>query len=151
MKVTAHQINAWLRVEVAFPAELDEAFGVAANKQGVRLRQYVADAILRHADGTFAATLSQMVGEIRSHQSRRAAAAKAGKLSEAERLAGIAEGQQPVTLKPPAADTPEQAATLEANVRGLATSLRLENETDDQAYDRVRGAKYLTDLRDRGS
>ncbi len=151
LKITSHTVNAWLRVEIAFPAELDEAFGVASNKQGVRLKPYVAEAILKVGDERFLKGVTQMREAILSQQSKRAAAAKAGKLSEAERLAGDADALQAVALTPPPTDTPEQVAALEANTRGLATSLRLENESDDQAFSRVQGAKFLTDLRDRGS
>lgn len=151
LKITSHTLNAWLRVEIAFPADLDEAFGVAANKQGVRLKPYVANAILNVGDDRFQNGVRQMKDQITSYQSRRAAAAKAGKLSEAERLAGEADALHAVALPPPPTDTPEQVAALEANIRGLATSLRLDNETDEQAFSRVQGAKFLTDLRDRGS
>ena len=34
----------WFRIEIDFPGELDEAFGVATNKQGVRPKGYVIDA-----------------------------------------------------------------------------------------------------------
>jgi hypothetical protein len=37
LKLKKHHTNAWLRVEIEFTGEADEAFGVAANKQGVRL------------------------------------------------------------------------------------------------------------------
>ena len=36
---------------------------------------------------------------------------------------------------------------MKANLRGLATSLRLENETDDEAFSRVKESKFLTDIR----
>src|SRR5260370_22946585 len=35
----------WYRIQIDFPGILDEAFGVAAKKQGVRLKGYVEDAI----------------------------------------------------------------------------------------------------------
>src|SRR5262249_4684637 len=38
-------------------------------------------------------------------------------------------------------------AALEANLRGLAVSLRQEGETDDQAFERVRSSKYLLDFK----
>ena len=42
---TRHSVTHWYRVQIDFPGVLDEAFGVAANKQGVRLKGYVEDAI----------------------------------------------------------------------------------------------------------
>src|SRR5205085_3482871 len=52
-----------------------------------------------------------------------------------------------VALPPPPADTPAQIAALEANLRGLAVSLRQEGETEDQAFNRVKESKYLTDFK----
>jgi hypothetical protein len=43
--VERHSETNWLRVEIDFSGELDEAFGVAANKQGVRLKGYVTEII----------------------------------------------------------------------------------------------------------
>src|SRR5262249_17497046 len=40
-----HHTNNWWRLEVEFGADLDEAFGVAVNKQGVRPKHYVLDLI----------------------------------------------------------------------------------------------------------
>lgn len=42
---TRHSVTHWYRIQIDFPGTLDEAFGVAANKQGVRLKGYVKDAI----------------------------------------------------------------------------------------------------------
>ena len=39
--------DSWWRIEIDFPAELDEAFGVAVNKQGVRPKSYVQEVIRR--------------------------------------------------------------------------------------------------------
>ena len=41
--VKRHSDANWFRIEIDFPGELDEAFGVAANKQGVRPKGYVTD------------------------------------------------------------------------------------------------------------
>jgi len=38
---TRHTVTHWYRIQIDFPGELDEAFGVAANKQGVRMKGYV--------------------------------------------------------------------------------------------------------------
>jgi Histidine kinase-, DNA gyrase B-, and HSP90-like ATPase len=42
---TRHSVTHWYRIQIDFPGILDEAFGVAANKQGVRLKGYVEEAI----------------------------------------------------------------------------------------------------------
>ncbi len=147
LKLKKHHTNAWLRVEIEFTAEADEAFGVAANKQGVRLQQYVADVILDHDDGRFGRTITDIRKTIRDRQLKIAAAEQAGQTSDAERHATDTEGVQGVALPAPPTDTPEQVAALEANFRGLAVSLRQEGETEDAAFNRVKESKYLTDFK----
>jgi hypothetical protein len=46
LKLKKHFDNNWLRLEIDFTGDADEGFGVAANKQGVRLKEYVADVIV---------------------------------------------------------------------------------------------------------
>lgn len=147
LKVKKHQSNAWLRVEIEFNAEADEAFGIAANKQGVRLKQYAVDAILDHAEGRFSKTYTSMKKSVLDKQLKATAAKQAGQTSEAERHATEADAIQTVALPPPLTDTPEQQAALEANLRGLAVSLRQEGETEEQAFQRVESTKYLTDFK----
>jgi hypothetical protein len=147
LKLKKHHTNAWLRVEVEFTAEADEAFGVAANKQGVRLKQFAADAILDHDDGRFSRNVTGIRKSIREKQLKAAAAEQAGQTSDAERHATEADSIQPVPLPAPPADTPEQQAALEANYRGLAVSLRQEGETEEQAFERVKSSKYLLDFK----
>jgi hypothetical protein len=147
LKLKKHHTNAWLRVEIEFTGEADEAFGVAANKQGVRLQQFAADAILKHDDGRFQRNITDIRKTIRDRLLKIAAAEEAGQSSDAERHATDTEGVQGVALPPPSADTPEQIAALEANLRGLAVSLRQEGETEEAAFNRVKESKYLTDFK----
>ncbi len=147
LKVKKHHTNAWLRVEIEFTGEADEAFGVAANKQGVRLQQFAADWILEHDDGRFLRNITDIRKTIRDRQLKVAAAEQAGQSSDAERHATDTEGVQGVALPAPPADTPEQVAALEANLRGLAVSLQQEGETEEQAFNRVKESKYLTDFK----
>ena len=147
LQIRKHQTLAWMRVEIEFSAELDEAFGVAANKQGVRLKEYAAEAILESSEGRFQKTITDMRKQIAMRQLEASDSARAATVGDAERLASEADNLQPVSLAPVAVDTPEQKLALEANLRGLATSLRLENETDEQAFERINSSKYLTDVR----
>jgi hypothetical protein len=147
LKLKKHQSNIWLRVEIEFTAEADEAFGVAATKQGVRLQQHAAEMILEHDDGRFHRTITDIRKTIRDRQLKIAAAEQAGQMSDAERHASDTEGVQSVALPPPPMDTQEQIAALEANLRGLAVSLRQDGETEDEAFDRVKKSKYLTDFK----
>ena len=147
LKLKKHHTNAWLRVEIEFNGEADEAFGVAANKQGVRLQQFAADIILEHDDCRFQRTITDIRKTIRDRQLKIAAAEQAGQTSDAERHAADTEGVQAVALPTLPADTPDQIAALEANLRGLAVSLRQEGETEDQAFNRVKESKYLTEFK----
>ena len=79
LKLKKHHTNAWFRVEIEFTGEADEAFGVAANKQGVRLQQFAADTILEHDDGRFQRTITDIRKTIRDRQLKIAAAEQAAK------------------------------------------------------------------------
>jgi hypothetical protein len=147
LKINKHHTNAWFRVEIEFTGEADEAFGVAANKQGVRLQGFAAEAILQHDDGRFLRNITDIRKTIRERQLKVAAAEQAGQTSDAERHATDTDAVQPVALPAPPTDSPEQLAALEANLRGLAVSLRQEGETDEQAFNRVKESKYLMDFK----
>ncbi len=143
LKLRKHQTMIWCRVEIDFNGEADAGFGVAANKQGVRLQEYVAKLILDRLEPNIS-KMRTMISETRAKLS---VTAQAGQASEAERAANEMESIQQVALPKPPADTVEEKAALEANLRGLATSLRGENETEEQAFARVTQSKYLTDLK----
>jgi hypothetical protein len=147
LKIKKHHLNAWFRVEIDFTAQADEAFGVAANKQGVRLKEYAADAIREAFDGRLGKNVSAMRKQIAARQYEAVAAEQAGQAGEAERLASGADALQAVALPQPPTDTPEQALALEANLKGLAATLRQDGETEEQAFERVNSSKFLTDIR----
>jgi len=113
LNLKKHSINAWLRVEIEFTADGDEVFGVAANKQGVRLQEYAAELIFEHDDNRFQRNITDMRKTIRDRQLRIAAAEQVGQTSDAERHASDTEGVQGVALPTPSVDTAEQAAALE--------------------------------------
>jgi hypothetical protein len=120
---------------------------VAANKQGVRLQQFAAHTILDHADGRFSRTVTDIRKSIREQYLKATAAKQAGQTSEAEQHASEVDAIQPVALPPVPADTTEQKAALEANLRGLAVSLRRDGESEEQAFERVKASKFLTDFK----
>ena len=78
-----HHISSWSSLEIDFPAELDEAFGVAINKQGVRPKNDVIDLIKK----AIREDLTAVRKSIQQYWSETAAASKEtkAKLSEAER------------------------------------------------------------------
>jgi hypothetical protein len=135
-----HSVTNWWRLQIDFPGVLDEPFGVAANKQGVRLRGYVEDAI-KDAIGDEITHLNE---EIERFQSNQKVARPPAQPSASEAKASEADAFQTKEL---ATLTPEEEAQLDANLRGLATTLRREGETDEQAYERIKKSKYVIDLK----
>jgi len=120
---------------------LDEAFGVAANKQGVRLKGYVEDAI-KDAIGDEIATIND---EIKRFQAQQASAREPAKPSPSEARAGEADPFQQNPLL--GAPTPEEEAQLDENLRALAVTLRRDGETEEQAFGRVKNSKYIIDFK----
>ena len=136
--VPKHSVANWYRVQIDFPGILDEAFGVAANKQGVRLKGYVVEAI----NAAIRDDVSAIAEEIKRFQSKQAAAKLEAGRSEAESRASDTDGFQ---MKPLNVETlsPEEEKQRDENLRGLALTLKREAETDEQAFERVKASKYL--------
>jgi len=147
LKLKKHHTNTWLRVEIDFNGDADEAFGVSTNKQGVRLQEFATEAILKHDTKRFESGISSIRKAIRDRLLKIAAAEHSGQTSDAEKHASDTEGVQGVSLPAPPVDTEEQVAALAANLRGLAVSLRQDGETDEDAYNRIQRKKYLTEFR----
>jgi hypothetical protein len=134
-----HGDNFWFRLQIDFSGELDEAFGVAANKQGVRPKKYVYEIIK--------AEISEDVARVREKvkQFRTLDAGQDSKktLNEAEKRASETDGLQTKQLPAPAPRTQEEERALEENLKAFAITLKRADETDEQALERVRKSKYL--------
>jgi hypothetical protein len=137
LKIRKHSDNLWLRLEIDFAGEADEGFGVAANKQGIRLKEYVSELIVEKL-GPEITAVRETIKEL---QGRRATQNSGSKISEAERRATDAEVFQG---KPLPELTAEEQAALEENLKALAIGLKRENETDVQALERLKGSRYVT-------
>jgi histidine kinase/DNA gyrase B/HSP90-like ATPase len=137
LKIRKHSDNLWLRLEIDFRGEADEGFGVAANKQGVRLKEYVSELIVEKL-GPEITAVRETIKEL---QGRRATQKSGSKISEAERRATDAEVFQG---KPLPELTEEEQAALDENLKALAITLKRENETDNQALERLKGSRYVT-------
>lgn len=138
---TQHSVTNWYRVQIDFPGILDEAFGVASNKQGVRMKDYVLDKI-REAIGS---DITKLNDEIKRFQAEKASRTEPAKAMASEQRANEVDH---VHAKPLDAElTPEEKAQLDANLRGLAITLKRSDETDEQAYERVKNSKYLIDFK----
>ncbi|WP_282009054.1 ATP-binding protein [Brevundimonas aveniformis] len=138
-----HADSVWMRIQIDFTGDLDEAFGVAMNKQGVRPKNYVIEIIreLIKAD----------ISKVRDATARyRADNAKSGSkatLSEAERRATESDAIQGKCLPQPAPQTAEEKLILENQLREFAVSLKRHDETDEEAYERVRKSNYATQFK----
>jgi hypothetical protein len=137
---TRHSVTHWYRIQIDFPGLLDEAFGVSANKQGARPKNYVVEAI-KDAIGGEITTLND---EIKRFQGQQAAARNPAQQSTSEIQASETDSfqQNPLAIPPP-----DEEAQLDANLRGLATLLRRDNESEEDAFQRVKNSKYIIDFR----
>ncbi len=133
---TRHSVTNWYRVQIDFPGKLDEAFGVASNKQGVRLKGYVEEA-LKNAIGDDIATINE---EIRRFQSAQNAQRTPAKPSASELKASESDPFQANAMP---ALSPEEQEQMDANLRGLAVTLKRDGETEDQAFDRIKQSRYI--------
>lgn len=139
---TRHSVTHWYRIQIDFPGLLDEAFGVSANKQGVRLKAYVVDAI-KDAIGEEITTVND---EIKRFQGQQAAARSPAKQSASEIQASETDPFQHNPFDGMTVSSPEEEAQLEANLRGLAIGLKRDTETDEQAFERIKNSKYIIDF-----
>jgi hypothetical protein len=140
LRIRKHGDFNWIRLEIEFSADADDGFGIAANKQGVRLKEYVAELIAEE----ITQDLANVRENIKKLQADRAALKSGSSVSEAERRASDAEGLQGKPL--PELSEAEQEA-LEQNLKALAVGLKREDETDDQAYQRIKESRFIIVLK----
>lgn len=140
--IERHSETHWLRVEIDVSGELDEAFGISSNKQGVRLKAYVTDLI----ESAIGSDITAVREEIRRVQAMRATKRTGSQASASEARATEADSFQPEQLDTPL--SPEEKHQMEANLRGLAVMLKREGETDEDAYRRVLSSRFLITYRD---
>jgi hypothetical protein len=137
---TRHSVTNWYRVQIDFPGKLDEAFGVASNKQGVRLKGYVEEAIIK-AIGDDITTINDEVRRFQAAQNARRTPAKP---STSELKAAEADAFQANSMP---TLTPEEQEQIDANLRGLAVTLKRDDETEEQAFERVKKSKYIINFK----
>ena len=131
-----HSITNWYRIQIDFPGALDEAFGVAANKQGVRLKGYVEEAIKDEIGDD----ITGMNEEIKQFQAAQNARRTPATPSTSELKASEADAFQANTLP---ALAPEEQEQMDANLRGMAVTLKRDGETDEQAFERIKQSRYI--------
>jgi len=129
----------WLRIQIDFGGPLDEAFGVAANKQGIRPKDYV----LKDLSGALDAEITALREQIKKYQSEQAVIRHGNKPTEGEMRADEAERRQAKPMFEPAPTTEEEQRQLEENLRTLAMMLKREKESDEEAFERIRKSKYI--------
>lgn len=136
---TRHSVTNWYRVQIDFPGALDEAFGVASNKQGVRMKDYVLEAI-KAAIGNDITALND---EIKRFQAQKASEREAAKPATSELRASEVDHYHAKPIDEDKELTPAEKEQLEENLRGLAVTVKREGESDAEAYERVKASKYL--------
>jgi len=129
----------WLRSQIDFGGPLDEAFGVASNKQGIRPKDYV----LNDLSGALNAEITALREQIKKYQSEQTVIRHGNKPTEGEMRANEAERRQVKPIPEPAPTTPEEQHQLDENLRTLAVMLKRDKETDEEAFERVKNSKYI--------
>ena len=134
-----HSDANWFRIQIDFPGELDEAFGVAANKQGIRAKDYV----LRDISDALAGEITALRERIKKHQKEQTVVRHGSKPSAGEMKADEAERRQAKPLVDPVPATQDEQRQLDDNLRSLAVLLKREKETDEEAFERVKNSKHI--------
>jgi hypothetical protein len=137
---TRHAVANWYRIQIDFSGKLDEAFGVASNKQGVRLKGYLEDAI-KNAIGN---DVTRLNDEIKQFQSAQKASRTPAKPSTSELKASEADAFQATSLPDL---SPIEQEQMEANLRGLSVTLKRDGETEEEAFERVKKSRYIISLK----
>ena len=138
---TRHSVTNWYRIQLEFPGLLDEAFGVSSNKQGVRMKDYVLEAI-RQSIGP---DITKLNDEIKRFQAEKASRLMPAKPSQSEQRANEIDH---VHAKPLDVElSAEEQVQLDASLQGLAVTLKRDGESDQQAFQRVKASKYLIDFK----
>ena len=135
-----HADLTWLRIQVDFDGRLDEAFGVAMNKQGIRAKKYVLSAIRERIRGD----ITQVRDKTARYRAERTSKESRSNLLDAERRANEADTFQGKPLPQPAPQTPEEIQALEENLKALCITLKRNEETDDEAFQRIKLSRYIT-------
>jgi hypothetical protein len=135
-----HGDAAWLRIQIDFDGRLDEAFGVAMNKQGVRPKKYALH-LIREKIRDDVSKVREQTAQFRAEKSSKA---KSAALTEAERKAKEADAFQGKPLQAPNPETLEEKQALEANLRALAVGLKRGDENEDEAFERIQKSTYIT-------
>ena len=141
-----HGTSHWVSVQIDFPGILDDAFGIAMNKQGVRSKDYALDiigkeikkAIQRIKDGV--ATFQKQNSQKRKDAQSR--------LTHSEEMASSANSLQGKPLPSSAPLTEDEQKILDEKLYEFSAKNRRNNETEEEAFLRVKGSKYVTIFKD---
>ena len=128
----------WIRICVDFPGELDEAMGVAANKQGVRPKAYVQEVIKE--------AINNEVSQIREKNKRFQAEQSAAKQTKRNLAISRANDAETIQAKPISDFVPaneKEAADLDATYTVLASKIKEHDESVEDAVKRVKNGKYF--------
>ena len=138
LNMTRHAVTHWMSLQIDFDGELDEAFGVAMTKQGVRPKAYA----LKEIHAFIGDEVSAARRTVQETMSRNRLAKEEAKEAEAERRAREADAYQ----RQPLPENEEEREQLESNLKALSLTLKRSGETDDQAFERVRESLFVIHL-----
>ncbi len=138
-----HSDANWLRIQIDFAGQLDEAFGVAANKQGIRPKDYVLNDLCAALAMAEIPAVDWSRNCLKKFQSEQTVGRHGSKPSESEMKADEAENRQAKPVPAPAPTTEEERRQLNENLRTLAMMLKREKETDEEAFERVKYSKHI--------
>ena len=134
-----HGDAAWLRIQIDFDGLLDPAFGIAMTKQGVRPKKYALDII----HGVIKEDVKRIREKTAAFGRNIAKSRSKTQLMDAERQANETDALLGKPLVVPAATTEEERKILEANLRASAITLKRDDESDGEAYERLSKSKYV--------
>lgn len=127
----------WWGGEIHIPPQLDEAFGVTNNKQGVHPKHYVRETLERHLWPTIL-ELRKKIGKERAEERKKR---KGGEPTFMERRA--AEAERLLSSVRDIPSDPSYQQQVEQEMLRFAKAHLRDGETPDAAVERIRKSPYL--------
>jgi hypothetical protein len=132
--------DAWWGGEIHVPPALDDAFGIANNKQGIHPKSYVKDYLIKALKPTIS-RLRQTAQQRRKEQRERR---HGGKPTFTETRAAEAEKLLAAAYTVPT--DPAYLESVEQVIREFAKTHCREGESPEIAYERIKNSRYLLEF-----
>lgn len=135
LKIGRHSMDSWIRVQIDFNGNLDEAFGISATKQGVRIKEYAASEIKRK----LTEDLKRLRQELLAISRQRRDPLATSRTRIAERLAAESESTSQHSED---SYCEAEKADRDAALKSLAMQLKDEDEDISAAVERVNASNF---------